>query len=80
MTVKIVQIQDKMTKPTLAEVVQRLDSLMTNLSYRGEDKLNIVLTTISYSISQLSILLPEEEIEDIVNELLAQYISKTVKK
>lgn len=80
MTLKVVPITDKMTKPSLQEVIDRLNSLFTNLSYRGEDKLNIILTTISFSFSQLSLLLTEEEVANLVDELLAQYIDKTQNK
>ena len=53
MTIKIVPIQTKMKKPTLSEVVSRLESLLTNFTTRGEDRKHIILTTLSFSISQL---------------------------
>jgi len=48
MTFKVVPIQDKMSKPTLSEVVTRQENLFNNYVLRGEDKLTVVLTTLSY--------------------------------
>ena len=50
MTVKVVPIQSKMQKPTLAEVVSRLENLFNNYALRGEDKLSVVLTSLSYCV------------------------------
>ena len=50
MTLKVVPIQSKMTKPTLSEVVSKLESVFNNLTIRGEDKLNVVLTSLSYCV------------------------------
>jgi hypothetical protein len=77
---KIVEIKDKMGKPTLQEVVSRLDSMFENMVYRGEDRLNIALATISFCLAQLSSEFQEQELAKLVDEVLAQYIDKTVPK
>ena len=53
MTFKVVPIQSKMQKPTLAEVVSRLENLFNNYTLRGEDKLSVVLTSLSYCVWSL---------------------------
>ena len=77
---KIVEIKDKMGKPTLQEVISRLDAMFENMVYRGEDKLNIILASISFCLSQLSLEFGDKEVAKLVDELLAQYIDKSAKK
>ena len=77
---KIVEIKDKMGKPTLQEVVKRLDAMFENMVYRGEDRLNIALATISFCLAQLSLDFQDKEVAKLVDEVLAQYIDKTVPK
>ena len=77
---KIVEIKDKMGKPTLQEVVKRLDAMFDNMVYRGEDRLNIALATISFCLAQLSLDFQEKEVAKLVDEVLAQYIDKTIPK
>ena len=77
---KIVEIKDKMGKPTLQEVVKRLDAMFDNMVYRGEDRLNIALATISFCLAQLSLDFQDKEVAKLVDEVLAQYIDKTVPK
>ena len=77
---KIVEIKDKMGKPTLQEVVKRLDAVFDNMVYRGEDRLNIALATISFCLAQLSLDFQDKEVAKLVDEVLAQYIDKTVPK
>ena len=77
---KIVEIKDKMGKPTLQEVVKRLDAMFDNMVYRGEDRLNIALATISFCLAQLSLDFQDKEVAKLVDEILAQYIDKTVPK
>jgi hypothetical protein len=77
---KIVEIKDKMGKPTLQEVVKRLDAMFDNMVYRGEDRLNIALATISFCLAQLSLEFQDKEVAKLVDEVLAQYIDKTVPK
>ena len=77
---KIVEIKDKMGKPTLQEVVKRLDAMFDNMVYRGEDRLNIALATISFCLAQLSLDFQEKEVAKLVDEVLTQYIDKTVPK
>ena len=48
--------------------------------YRGEDRLNVVLASLSFCISQLCLELGDKEVSKLVDELLAQYIDKTAKK
>jgi hypothetical protein len=43
MTLKAVPIQSKMTKPTLSEVISRLENIFNNCTIRGEDKLQCCL-------------------------------------
>ena len=77
---KIVEIKHKQGKPTLQEVISRLDGMFNNMGYRGEDRLNIVLASISFCISQLCLELGDKEVSKLVDELLEQYIDKTAKK
>ena len=77
---KIVEIKDKMGKPTLQEVVKRLDAMFDNMVYRGEERLNIALATISFCLAQLSLDFQDKEVAKLVDEVLAQYIDKTVPK
>ena len=77
---KIVEIKDKMEKPTLQEVVKRLDAMFDNMVYRGEDRLNIALATISFCLAQLSLEFQDKEVAQLVDEVLTQYIDKTVPK
>ena len=77
---KIVEIKHKQGKPTLQEVISRLDGMFNNMVYRGEDRLNIVLASLSFCISQLCLELGDKEVSKLVDELLEQYIDKTVKK
>jgi hypothetical protein len=77
---KIVEIKHKQGKPSLQEVISRLDSMFDNMVYRGEDRLNVVLASLSFCISQLSLEFGDAEVSKLVDELLAQYIDKTAKK
>jgi len=77
---KIVEIKDKMGKPSLQEVISRLDLMFDNMVYRGEDKLNVVLASLSFCISQLSLEFGDKELSKLVDELLAQYIDKSANK
>ena len=61
MTFKVVPIQSKMQKPTLAEVVSRLENLFNNYTLRGEDKLSVVLTSLSYCVWSLQKLVEEDD-------------------
>jgi len=69
-----------MGKPTLQEVVKRLDAMFDNMVYRGEDRLNIALATISFCLAQLSLDFQDKEVAKLVDEVLTQYIDKTVPK
>ena len=77
---KIVEIKHKQGKPTLQEVISRLDSMFNNMVYRGEERLNIVLASLSFCISQLCLEIGDKEVSKLVDELLEQYIDKTAKK
>ena len=77
---KIVEIKHKQGKPSLQEIIHRLDSMFNNMVYRGEDRLNVVLASLSFCISQLCLELGDKEVSKLVDELLAQYIDKTAKK
>mgnify|MGYP003632284192 CR=1 FL=1 len=75
MTLKAVPIQSKMTKPTLSEVVSRLENLFNNYTIRGEDKLNVVLTSLSYCIWNLQKLVDNDDDEMVMlDEVLDQYV------
>ena len=76
MTVKVVPIQSKMQKPTLAEVVSRLENLFNNYTLRGEDKLSVVLTSLSYCGWSLQKLVEDDDdkLLHLVDEILNQYV------
>ena len=76
MTVKVVPIQSKMQKPTLAEVVSRLENLFNNYTLRGEDKLSVVLTSLSYCVWSLQKLVDDDDdkLLHLVDEILNQYV------
>jgi len=65
-----------MTKPTLSEVVSRLENLFNNYTIRGEDKLNVVLTSLSYCIWNLQKLVDDDDDKmlTLVDEILNQYV------
>ena len=77
---KIVDIKDKMGKPTLQEVIKRLDGMFDNMVYRGEDRINISLATVSFCLAQLSLEFQDKEVRKLVDEVLSQYIDKTADK
>tara|TARA_R100000781_G_scaffold110297_1_gene75640 strand:- start:1221 stop:1460 length:240 start_codon:yes stop_codon:yes gene_type:complete len=77
---KVVEIKDKMGKPSLQEVVYRLDLMFENMVYRGEDRQNIALASISFCMAQLSLEFKDNELASLVDELLAQYIDSTANK
>ena len=76
MTVKVAPIQSKMQKPTLAEVVSRLENLFNNYTLRGEDKLSVVLTSLSYCVWSLQKLVEDDDdkLLHLVDEILNQYV------
>ena len=75
MTLKVVPIQNRLTKPTLQEAVERLDKLFTSYTLRGEDKLTVVLTSLSYCIWKIQkITDDDEQVLGLVDEILDQYI------
>ena len=76
MTFKVVPIQSKMQKPTLAEVVSRLENLFNNYTLRGEDKLSVVLTSLSYCVWSLQKLVDDDDdkLLHLVDEILNQYV------
>ena len=53
MTLKVVPIQSKMKRPSLSEVVSRLENLFNNYTIRGESKRNVILTSLSYCVYSL---------------------------
>ena len=77
---KIVEIKHKQGKPSLQEIIHRLDGMFNNMVYRGEDRLNVVLASLSFCISQLCLELGDKEVSKLVDELLEQYIDKTARK
>jgi len=77
---KIVEIKDKMGKPTLQEVIKRLDTMFDNMVYRGEDRINISLAAVSFCLAQLSLEFQDKEVRKLVDEVLSQYIDKTADK
>ena len=77
---KIVEIKHKQGKPSLQEVITRLDAMFNNMVYRGEDRLNIVLASLSFCKSQLSVEFGDKEVAKLVQELLEQYIDKSANK
>ena len=72
MTLKVVPIQSKMTKPTLSEAIK---SMFNNFTFRGEDKLSIVLTSLSFCIWSLQkILGNDKEMMVMLDEVIDQYV------
>jgi hypothetical protein len=67
---KLVAIKEKLGKPTLHEVCERLDIMFQNMEYRGEDKLNIVLAALSFCISQLNDQFDDKEVANLVVDCL----------
>ena len=78
MTLKVVPIQSKMKKPTLQEMVSSLDSLFNNYTLRGEDKRNVVLTALSFSIWHLTKLVEkDDEMLGLVDGVLQSYVARS---
>ena len=78
MGLKIVDINKKKGKPQISEIIDSCDSMIKNFELRGESKLNISLTLMSYAFS---IILDSTNNEDTslgyVNEILANYIDQS---
>ena len=76
MTLKVVPIQTKMKKPTLQEVVSKLESIFNNYELRGEDRLNVVLTALSFCIWNVQKLVEDDDTKllGLVDEILNQYV------
>tara|TARA_R110000796_G_scaffold244839_1_gene368203 strand:- start:333 stop:611 length:279 start_codon:yes stop_codon:yes gene_type:complete len=75
MTLKVVPIQSKMTKPSLSEVVSSLDNIFNNFTIRGEDKLNIVLTSLSFCVWNLQkVVGDDKKMMGMLDEVLDQYV------
>ena len=68
-------IQSKMTKPSLSEVVSSLDNIFNNFTIRGEDKLNIVLTSLSFCVWNLQkVVGDDKKMMGMLDEVLDQYV------
>lgn len=76
MTLKVVPIQSKMKKPTLQEVISKLESIFNNYELRGEDRLNVVLTALSFCIWNVQKLVEDDDTKllGLVDEILNQYV------
>jgi hypothetical protein len=75
MTLKVVPIKDKMARPTLQETVERLNSMFKGYEQRGEDKLTVVLSTLSYCIWNLQKITEDDQTTlSLIDEILNQYM------
>lgn len=75
MTLKVVPIKDKMPRPTLQETVERLNHMFNGYEQRGEEKLTVVLSTLSYCIWNLQKITEDDQSTlGLVDEILDQYI------
>lgn len=75
MTLKVVPIKDKMARPTLQETVERLNSMFKGYEQRGEDKLTVVLSTLSYCIWNLQKITEDDQTTlTLIDEILNQYM------
>ena len=54
--------------------------MFDNMVYRGEDRINISLATVSFCLAQLSLEFQDKEVRKLVDEVLSQYIDKTADK
>ena len=75
MTLKVVPIKDKMDRPTLQETVERLNHMFKGYEQRGEEKLTVVLSTLSYCIWNLQKITEDDQSTlDMIDEILNQYM------
>lgn len=75
MTLKVVPIKDKMDRPTLQETVERLNHMFKGYEQRGEEKLTVVLSTLSYCIWNLQKITEDDQSTlGMVDEILNQYM------
>lgn len=75
MTLKVVPIKDKMDRPTLQETVERLNSMFKGYEQRGEEKLTVVLSTLSYCIWNLQKITEDDQSTlSMIDEILNQYM------
>ena len=75
MTLKVVPIQSKMKRPSLSEVVSRLENLFNNYTIRGESKRNVILTSLSYCVYSLQKdLNNDDKMMEMLDTILEQYI------
>ena len=75
MTLKVVPIKDKMARPTLQETVERLNHMFNGYEQRGEEKLTVVLSTLSYCIWNLQKITEDDQSTlNMIDEILNQYM------
>ena len=75
MTLKVVPIKDKIAIPTLQETVERLNHMFNGYEQRGEEKLTVVLSTLSYCIWNLQKITEDDQSTlSLIDEILNQYM------
>ena len=75
MDLKVVKLSDKFDKPTVSELIDKLESISKNHAIRGESELHTYLCMLSYSLSKiLDLTKDEHKTISLVNQTLDAYL------
>ena len=75
MDLKVVKLSDKFDKPTVSELIDKLESISKNHAIRGESELHTYLCMLSYSLSKiLDITKDENKTVSLINQTLDAYL------
>jgi len=71
MDLKIVKLPERLEKPTVSELITKLESITKNHTIRGESELHTCMCMLSFSLSKiLQLTENEEETIDLVDQTL----------
>tara|TARA_R100000544_G_scaffold36825_1_gene25948 strand:- start:2200 stop:2487 length:288 start_codon:yes stop_codon:yes gene_type:complete len=75
MELKLIKLAEKLEKPTVSELIDKLESISSNHTIRGESELHTCLCMLSFSLSKiLQITQDEHKTINLVNETLDAYL------
>lgn len=79
MDLKVVKLSEKFDKPTVSELIDKLESISKNHTIRGESELHTYLCMLSYSLSKiLDITKDEHKTIHLVNQTLDAYLPEDI--
>ena len=75
MRYQVINLKEKLGKPTAQELINKCDSILNNHSVRGESELMTSLCMLSYSLQKImQITQSEQETVRLVNETLDAHL------